>query len=97
MLRKWLLPREMEGADVGEDGHERRDAAGASQEQVYRIVLTLDPASSEFELNGNFPGAVLQLGMLEYAVALVKSQIGLHVARGGPRVVSVFGALPVKR
>lgn len=81
---------------MGEDGNERRDASGASGKQVYDLHVTLDPTTGEFEVNANFPGVVLQLGMLEYALVMLKRADASHQARNAPRVVPVMVLPPVK-
>lgn len=81
---------------MGEDGKGSDVASGASGKPVYDIHITLDVGTGEFEVNANFPGVVLQLGMLEYALVCLKRADSIRQARSGRLVLPGPVGLPVK-
>ncbi len=81
---------------MGEDGHGSDVAGSAAAKAIYDVHITLDPSTGEFEVNANFPGVVLQIGMLEYAVVVVRRADSIRQAQSGRLVLPGPVVLPVK-
>jgi hypothetical protein len=86
----------MELADVGEDGKGSDVASAAAAKPVYDIHITLDLTTGEFEVNANFSGVVLQLGMLEYALVVLKRADSIRQAQSRRLILPGPVVLPVK-
>ncbi len=86
----------MEGADVGENGGHSDVSGGAAAKTIYDLHITLDPATGEFQVDVNFPGVVLQIGMLEYALVVVRRADSIRQAQSGRLVLPGPIVLPVK-
>ncbi len=81
---------------MGEDGKGSEVASGPAAKTLYDMHITLDSSTGEFEVNTNFPGVVLQIGMLEYALVVVRRADSIRQAQSGRLVLPGPIVLPVK-